>query len=702
MPQPGGDSGKWGNILNDYLSQSHKTDGSLKDDSVGSAQLRDDSITAATIVDGSISESLLASAVQSKLNAAASINWTSLSGKPPVVVAGSTTQEAANVLQPTFDARYQPLGGNSGATLQQIPVAVGGDSLVANIYGARWTSLMTALGRSDSTSQRYGIGSQKTDQIAARQGGKPATVSSAVTIPAGTSAVAFTPSLDFLQGTGVATGATRSVPAVVMGVQGTVTATNPGSTPWTYTFTRSQAGYAVIAPAGTVIQAGFEYMNALPIWWAYRNSALLAGAITDIPVLLEYMLKRSAYREHALILSIPPIAASEAIGQTNRTTIDAVNAAVRNAFPANFVDAAAWLRDPNVITALGYTLTAQDNTDIANGLTPTQLTSDGLHLNDAGYTVLFALLEQEYVARGLKAAGTVTTTAPAIATATLPEAKVGQAYSQTLTATGSTPITWSVTSGSLPAGLSLSSGGVVSGTPTAQEVKTFTITATNSAGSSAQSYTVASTTWAAFTSDGFSGSGSLYGGSGNPNRTTDIALGGSGVAYTLGSNADRFQVDGELKAGSAPLYSTIGVATGLDNARASIKITQKLVNTTSTAAVVVLDCARSIIGSSGVTSLGVRVTQAATSQVLGARINMVDSGGTAVQSPSSTTIVVGDTIGVSTEWSGSTCTVTMWLNGVPVETMTYTGTKPSTLSAISAGSTSDTTWRLDNFVVEHK
>lgn len=230
LPQPGGDSGNWGDILNEYLSQSHKTDGSLKDDSVGSAQLRNDSITAATIVDGSISESLLASAVQSKLNAAASINWTSLSGKPSVVVAGSTIQEAANVLQPTFDARYQPLGDNSGATLQQIPVAVGGDSLVANIYGVRWTSLMTALGRSDSTSQRYGIGSQKTDQIAARQGGKPATVSSAVTIPAGTSAVAFTPSLDFLQGAGVATGATRSVPAVVMGVQGTVTATNPFDT----------------------------------------------------------------------------------------------------------------------------------------------------------------------------------------------------------------------------------------------------------------------------------------------------------------------------------------------------------------------------------------------------------------------------------------------------------------------------------------
>jgi len=31
LPQPGGDKGDWGNILNDYLSQSLNTDGSLKE-----------------------------------------------------------------------------------------------------------------------------------------------------------------------------------------------------------------------------------------------------------------------------------------------------------------------------------------------------------------------------------------------------------------------------------------------------------------------------------------------------------------------------------------------------------------------------------------------------------------------------------------------------------------------------------------------
>jgi len=31
LPQPGGDNGNWGDILNDYLSQAHNPNGSLKD-----------------------------------------------------------------------------------------------------------------------------------------------------------------------------------------------------------------------------------------------------------------------------------------------------------------------------------------------------------------------------------------------------------------------------------------------------------------------------------------------------------------------------------------------------------------------------------------------------------------------------------------------------------------------------------------------
>jgi hypothetical protein len=69
-----------------------------------------------------------------------------------------------------------------------------------------------------------------------------------------------------------------------------------------------------------------------------------------------------------------------------------------------------------------------------------------------------------------------------ITTASLPEAGVGTPYSQTLLATGGIPPnTWSVSAGSLPAGLALSSAGVISGTPTATGTASFTVRVADSA-----------------------------------------------------------------------------------------------------------------------------------------------------------------------------------------------------------------------------
>jgi hypothetical protein len=66
-----------------------------------------------------------------------------------------------------------------------------------------------------------------------------------------------------------------------------------------------------------------------------------------------------------------------------------------------------------------------------------------------------------------------------IATTSLPAGAVGKPYSATLHAAGvDSNTSWEVTNGSLPAGLSLSKEGLISGTPTAGGKSTFTVEAT--------------------------------------------------------------------------------------------------------------------------------------------------------------------------------------------------------------------------------
>ena len=73
-----------------------------------------------------------------------------------------------------------------------------------------------------------------------------------------------------------------------------------------------------------------------------------------------------------------------------------------------------------------------------------------------------------------------------ITTASLPAGQVGVPYSQTLQASGGTgTLTWTISSGSLPAGLNLSAAGQIAGTPTTSGTSNFTVKATDTASGSA-------------------------------------------------------------------------------------------------------------------------------------------------------------------------------------------------------------------------
>ena len=75
-----------------------------------------------------------------------------------------------------------------------------------------------------------------------------------------------------------------------------------------------------------------------------------------------------------------------------------------------------------------------------------------------------------------------------LTTVSLVGASSGLPYSQTISASGGTgPYTYAVGTGTLPAGLTLSNGGLISGTPTAVGSYSFSVQTTDSTGATAQS-----------------------------------------------------------------------------------------------------------------------------------------------------------------------------------------------------------------------
>ncbi len=135
-------------------------------------------------------------------------------------------------------------------------------------------------------------------------------------------------------------------------------------------------------------------------------------------------------------------------------------------------------------------VTLQDDLEI--GTDETLTVPDGSSLNCNGNLTNNGTIINKGTLTGEVGGNGTVITAPTITTADtdLPDGTVGTEYKQTLTATGNN-ITWNLASGStLPDGLSLSEGGVLSGIPTAANTYTFTVTATNDAGSDSKEFTL--------------------------------------------------------------------------------------------------------------------------------------------------------------------------------------------------------------------
>jgi len=127
LPVLGGDEGSWGQVLNDFLSQAHQSDGTLKPDSV----------TPAVIADASIPETKLDLIVQSKLNSGGGTpGATGATG--PQGIQGIAGTVGATGAQGT--AGTNGIDGAIGATGPQGPTGPQGIQGITGFTGAQGTA----------------------------------------------------------------------------------------------------------------------------------------------------------------------------------------------------------------------------------------------------------------------------------------------------------------------------------------------------------------------------------------------------------------------------------------------------------------------------------------------------------------------------------------------------------------------------------
>ena len=178
--------------------------------------------------------------------------------------------------------------------------------------------------------------------------------------------------------------------------------------------------------------------------------------------------------------------------------------------------------------------------------------------------------------------------------ATLPVGYVNGHYSQNLAATGGsgTGWVWTVTSGSaLPAGLNLSTAGVLSGTPTAQATSTFNITVTDSANNTAnQTFSLTVDPGVSITSSATLPKG--YQGTAYP-MTMLSASGGTGSGFTWGwaaAGGSTLPAGLSLSAGG----EISGIPTGSGTFNIVVTVTDSAHNTATQNATLVVEATLSI------------------------------------------------------------------------------------------------------------
>jgi hypothetical protein len=123
LPQPGGDNGTWGQVLNDFLAVAHASDGTIQpgsgipDSSVAGTKLQDNTVTNAKLATGSGSDGQ----VLTKASAAAGgFAWTSVAGSPDATTSTKGLVQLGGDLGGVGTAAAAPVISNNAITTIKI------------------------------------------------------------------------------------------------------------------------------------------------------------------------------------------------------------------------------------------------------------------------------------------------------------------------------------------------------------------------------------------------------------------------------------------------------------------------------------------------------------------------------------------------------------------------------------------------------
>ena len=158
LPQPGGDDGTWGQVLNDFLDVAHNTDGTIKpasftDNTIPGSKIQNSSITNTQLQTGSGSDGQVLTKASASSGGFA---WTSVAGSPDATTIAKGLVQLAGDLGGTGTTAAAPVISDGAITNAKVSASAAiaksklaalniGDADVTAISESKVTNLTTDL-----------------------------------------------------------------------------------------------------------------------------------------------------------------------------------------------------------------------------------------------------------------------------------------------------------------------------------------------------------------------------------------------------------------------------------------------------------------------------------------------------------------------------------------------------------------------------